>query len=64
MKYIVGFKTAAFWQIEVEADSRDEAEQVATDLGFPQLCHQEEIELSEIWEFDYTQETDEEVDDD
>ena len=56
MKYIVGLKTGAFFTAEVEADSIDEAEDLAADLAPRGLCHQEEAEISGDWELDFVQE--------
>lgn len=59
MKYYVGYKTGAFAGIEVEADSADEAIDLAEEqFGPKQLCHQEEVEIGTDWEVDFVEAVD------
>lgn len=59
-KYIVHLKTSAFTSVEVEADSREEAEDKAADATMPSLCAQcagwnewdPPLELNEEWTID------------
>jgi hypothetical protein len=57
VKYLVVYKATAFWSVEVESESGDDAIDVADRLGPPpRLCHREEIELNDIWEVDTVEE--------
>jgi hypothetical protein len=54
-RYYVGFKTGAFAGTEVEANSRDEAIEIADNEFYASLCHQEKIEIGE-WVVDFAEE--------
>jgi hypothetical protein len=57
VKYLVSYKTAAFWQVEVEAETIDDAIDNADRLGPPpHLCHQESVELAGDWDIDTVEE--------
>ena len=49
-QWIVYFETGAGWSVEVEAETAEEAEELASEEGPPGLCHQ----CSEIGLGDWT----------
>lgn len=59
--YKIGFQTGAFTQIEVEADSFEDAVDAAWNEGFPSICarcsgwgQDTNLELGDEWEPDET----------
>lgn len=49
-RYYVTFSTSAFYTLEVEAESAEDAAERAWSYGAPQPCCQEEFELSGEWD--------------
>lgn len=55
-RYYASFVATATYSTEIEADSYEEAQEQAWELGVPGLCHQEDVEIAGDWEIDTIEE--------